>query len=168
MSRVANSRRKSRSASTMRRSAMKCDRVVRAASLPWRRGRRGTPSAYGRYRPRAPGWHANARGREASPGISPAAGERPALPLDLTPDELVDQVTGGIVAVLLGRRLHEVRRCRQDRAADAAVAGNLGGPDGIDDHAGRVRRVPDLQLVLKAQRHVAEGPALEPDVSEFP
>ena len=52
----------------------------------------------------------------------------------------------------------------EDRAADAAVLGDLRGADRVDDDAGGVRRVPDLELVLQVQRDVAEGAALEPDV----
>ena len=65
---------------------------------------------------------------------------------------------------LHGRGLHEVRRRRQDRAADAAVLGDLRGADGVDDDAGRVGRVPDLELVLEVQGHLAERATLEADV----
>ena len=50
------------------------------------------------------------------------------------------------------------------RAADAAVLGDLGGADRVDDDAGRVGRVPDLELVLQVERHVAERATLEADV----
>ncbi len=62
------------------------------------------------------------------------------------------------------RGLHEVRGRRQDRATDAPVHGDLRGADGVDDDTGRVRGVPDLELVLEVQRDVAEGAALEADV----
>ena len=56
----------------------------------------------------------------------------------------------------------------EQRAADAAVEGDLGAAHRVDDHAGRVRRVPDLELELDVQRHVAEVAALEPDVGPLP
>src|SRR5829696_4041483 len=59
-------------------------------------------------------------------------------------DELFDGIPGGGVVVLLGRRLHEVGGRREQRPADAPVQGDLGGADRVDDHAGGVRRVPDL------------------------
>ena len=40
----------------------------------------------------------------------------------------------------------------------------LAAAHGVDDDAGRVRRVPDLELHLGGERHVAEGLALEADV----
>src|SRR6185437_702326 len=83
------------------------------------------------------------------------------LPLDLALDELLHQVAAGAVVELLRRGLHEVGAGRGDRAADAAVLGDLAGAQRVDDHAGRVRRVPDLELVFQVQRHVAEGPALQ-------
>ena len=43
------------------------------------------------------------------------------------------------------------------RAAEAAVERQLGAAHGVDHDAGRVRRVPDLQLQLDVQRHIAEG-----------
>src|SRR3984957_7141798 len=86
------------------------------------------------------------------------------LAVDLAADELLDLLAGLVVAVLLGRRLHEVRRRRQDRTADAAVLGDHRGTYRVDDHASGVRRVPDLKLVFQAQRRVAERLALQPDV----
>src|SRR5690606_12102303 len=84
--------------------------------------------------------------------------------LDLTPDELLDVGVGLVVEVLHRRGLHEVRRRREDRAADAPVLGDLRGTQGVDDDTGGVRGVPDLQLVLEVQRDVTEGTALEADV----
>src|SRR6266516_2433818 len=79
-------------------------------------------------------------------------------------NELLDRLARGVVTVLLGWGLHEVRRGGQERPADAAVLSDLSGAYGVDDHACRVRRVPDLQLVLEVERHVAEGAPLQPDV----
>ena len=44
------------------------------------------------------------------------------------------------------------------------VEGELAAAHGVDDDAGRVRRVPDLELELDVERHVAEGLALDADV----
>src|SRR5436190_17427522 len=77
-------------------------------------------------------------------------------------NELLDRLARGVVAVLLGWGFHEVRRGGQERPADAAVLGDLGGADGVDDHACRVRRITDLQLVLEVERHVAERAPLQP------
>src|SRR5262249_42761209 len=69
--------------------------------------------------------------------LAPIGSER--LAVEFAADELVDRLASDIVAVLLGRGLHEVRGSRQDRARDSAVLGDLGGAHGVDDHAGRVR-----------------------------
>src|SRR5262245_10319001 len=74
-----------------------------------------------------------------------------ALALQLTGDELLHRLVRLFVAVLNGRRLHEVGARRQDRAADAAVLSDLRGAYGVDDDAGGVRGVPDLELVLQVQ-----------------
>src|SRR5690606_27661296 len=63
--------------------------------------------------------------------------------LDLSADEGLDRGATLVVGTLHRRGLHEVRRRRQDRATDAAVLGDLGRPDGVDDDAGRVGGVPD-------------------------
>src|SRR6204780_502661 len=98
----------------------------------------------------------------AVPGAGPRGLlTRRALALALARDELLHEVAADVIAELLGRRLHEVGAGRDDRAADAAVLGDLRGTDRVDDDAGRVRRVPDLKLVLQVQRGVAEGLALE-------
>src|SRR4051812_33126456 len=91
-------------------------------------------------------------------------GEGGGSALELAGDELLHVDLGDVVRDLLRRGLHEVRRGGDDRATDATVLGDLGGPQGVDDHPGRVRRVPDLELVFQVQRHVAEGATLEPDV----
>ena len=62
------------------------------------------------------------------------------------------------------RRLHQVAGGTVELAGDAVVERQLDQPHRVDDDAGRVRRVPDLELQLDGQRHVAEGFALEPDV----
>src|SRR6185503_7527023 len=70
----------------------------------------------------------------------------------LAADEGLHAGAALLVGELHGRGLQEVRRRRDDRAADAAVLGDLGGADRVDDDAGRVGGVPDLELVLEAQR----------------
>src|SRR3712207_2538508 len=66
----------------------------------------------------------------------------------LAPAKRLDHLAGLLVAVLHGRRLHEVGRRAEQRAADAAVLGQLGAAHGVDDDAGRVGRVPHLELQL--------------------
>src|ERR1700739_1569944 len=68
------------------------------------------------------------------------------LAVDLGLDELLDQVAADVVGALLRGRLHELGAVRDDRAPDAAVLGDLAGAQRVDDDAGRVRRVPDLEL----------------------
>src|SRR6478609_7242572 len=102
--------------------------------------------------------------RAVSPGTLDSAHEKCALALDLALDELLDVGEGLVVEVLDRRGLHEVARRGEDRAADTAVLGDLRGAQGVDDDTGRVRGVPDLELVLQVQRDVAERTALEADV----
>src|SRR2546425_171865 len=71
---------------------------------------------------------------------------------------------GAVVVVLHRRRLHEVARRRQQRAADAAVEAETGAANGVDDHARGVGRVPHLELQLDVQGHVTKVASLEPDV----
>src|SRR6266508_6905878 len=63
-----------------------------------------------------------AHSRAAGPGrgAGPAWYARRSA-VELTADELLHGLAGVVVAVLLGRRLHEVTGCGQDRATDAAV-----------------------------------------------
>src|SRR3990172_13038240 len=80
-------------------------------------------------------------------------------------DELLGEDARLLVRELLGRRLHEVGTGARQRSRHAAVKGQLAAADGIDDDAGGVRAVPDLQLGLQVQRHLAEARALHPDVA---
>ena len=66
------------------------------------------------------------------------------------------------------RRLHEVRRRAEQRATDAAVERELRAAHRVDDDAGRVGRVPDLELELDVERHVAEVAAFQADVGPLP
>src|SRR5687768_13501412 len=91
----------------------------------------------------------------------------PKSAVDLAADEGLDAFAAEVVGHLHRWGFHEVGGGGQDRAADAAVEGDLGGADGVDDDAGAVGGVPDLELVLEVQRDVAEGAALEPDVGPF-
>src|SRR3712207_8083267 len=54
---------------------------------------------------------------------------------------------------LFGRRLHEIARGRHERSADASVERELGAAHGVDDDAGGVRAVPNLELDLGVERH---------------
>src|SRR5436190_48948 len=78
----------------------------------------------------------------------------------LAADEGLHAGAALLVGELDRRRLHEVRRHRDQRATDAAVLGDLGRADRVDDDAGGVGGVPDLELVLQVQRDVAERAAL--------
>src|SRR4051794_26369950 len=53
-------------------------------------------------------------------------------------DELFDLLSAYLVAVLLRRRLHEVRRWAEQRAADAAVERDLRAANRVDDDASGV------------------------------
>src|SRR4051794_2472826 len=79
-------------------------------------------------------------------------------------DELLGQLVRLVILDLLRGRLHEVRARRDERTGDAVVERELREADGVDDDAGRVRRVPHLELQLDIQRHVAERGALHADV----
>src|SRR5215211_7615918 len=89
-------------------------------------------------------------------------------PLSTSPGELLHQLTRFLVAVLNGRALHEVRGRAEQRTADAPVLGDLAAAEGVDDHAGRVGGVPDLELELDVEGHVTEVAALDPDVGPLP
>src|SRR5437870_3708689 len=75
-------------------------------------------------------------------------------------DELLDHLPRGLVGELHRRRLHEVRRRPDEGAGDAAVHGELRAADRVDHDAGRVRRVPHLELQLHVERHVPKRLAL--------
>src|SRR5581483_1588541 len=108
----------------------------------------------------------------ADPAVRPCAWTRGALRLRRGPgglarvllDEALGVLARLVVADLLRRRLHQVRARRLERAGDPVVERQLGEPDGVDDDAGRVGRVPDLELQLDVQRDVAERLALHADV----
>src|SRR6185295_13237938 len=79
-------------------------------------------------------------------------------------DELLGLLARLVVGPLTVRRLHQVARRAVELAGDAVVERQLDQTHRVDDDAGRVGRVPDLELELGGQRHVAEGLALEADV----
>src|SRR3954447_2795973 len=79
-------------------------------------------------------------------------------------DELFGRVAGLVVRALVVGRLHEVRARSVELAGEAMVQRELAAAHGADDDAGRVRRVPDLELHLEVERHVAERLALDADV----
>src|SRR3954466_10489094 len=91
-------------------------------------------------------------------------GVRETLGMCLAGDELLQLRAGLGVLDLHRRRLHEVRRRGKDRTTDAAVEGDLAATQPYDDDPRRVGGVPDLELVLHVQRHVAERTTLETHV----
>ena len=82
----------------------------------------------------------------------------------LAGDELLGHATALVVGVLHRRRLHEVAAGALERPGEPTVETDLGAADGVDDDAGAVGRVDDLELELDVERHVAEGAALHADV----
>ena len=80
-------------------------------------------------------------------------------------DERLDAVERDVVVDLLRRALHEVARRRDERALQPAIEAELQAADGVGDDAGAVGAVPDLELELGVERHVAVGRALHPDVA---
>jgi len=78
-------------------------------------------------------------------GIAPSGlSEGPERLLVLAADEGFGHFAGNFVLELLGRGLHEVGRRGDQRAGQTAVEAELGAAHRVDDHARRVRRVPDL------------------------
>src|SRR5215207_2310421 len=98
--------------------------------------------------------------------MPPASGNgvRARSALLLAPDEGLELRATEVVGALLRRGLHQVGGRREQGSADATVLGDLRRADGVDDDAGRVRAVPDLELVLQVERHVTEGATLEAHV----
>src|SRR5690625_54385 len=93
--------------------------------------------------------------------------EQQPLALDISANKGFDQFVGLIVVVLDRWRLHEVAGGRQDWPANLAVQGDLGGTNRIDDHTGRVRGVPDFQLVLQRYRGITKIATFQPDEGPF-
>src|SRR5262249_50147442 len=83
-------------------------------------------------------------------------------------DERLGELLRLVVDDLLRRGLHQVGARALERAGDAVVQRELREADRVDHDAGRVRRVPDLELQLQVQRYVAESRALHPDVAPLP
>src|SRR5919106_4914338 len=75
-------------------------------------------------------------------------------------DELLGHLAGLRIGALVVRRLHQVARRAVELARDPVVEGQLHDPNGVDDDAGRVRGVPNLELQLEVERHVTEASAL--------
>ena len=71
-------------------------------------------------------------------------------------DELLGLLARLVVGPLAVRRLHQVAGRPVELAGDAVVERQLDDPHRVDHDAGRVRRVPDLELQLDVERHVAE------------
>src|SRR5919112_2111349 len=68
------------------------------------------------------------------------------------------------VGELLRRRLHEVARRPDERAADAAVLRELGAAHRVDHDPCGIRRIPHLELELDVEGHAAESRAFHADV----
>src|SRR5438874_533419 len=66
------------------------------------------------------------------------------------------------------RTLHEVRARAFKSTAQTTVQAEFGAANGVDDHAGAVRRIPHFELELDVQRHVAERPTFQADVRPLP
>src|SRR5439155_1196598 len=90
-------------------------------------------------------------------------GGRPSL-LAVLLDELLDHAAGLIVGVLDRRGLLEIRRGPDERPRKPVVERELRASDRVDDDAGRVRRIPDLELQLDVERNIADCAPLEPDI----
>src|SRR3954453_13582764 len=69
-----------------------------------------------------------------------------------------------LIGELLRRRLHEIAGRADQCTAGAAIESDLGTADGVDHDAGRVGRIPDLELELEVEWHPAEGRPFHPDV----
>jgi len=80
-------------------------------------------------------------------------------------DEGFNLFTADIIPKLSGRSLEEIRRGSNDRTGKAAVEGQFGAADSINDHAGRVGAVPYFQFQFQIERHIAEGGALHADIA---
>src|SRR5699024_12317346 len=65
----------------------------------------------------------------------------------LAGDEALEPVMSFCVAVLDGRRLHEVGGGGQERTPDTAVLGDLGRTNGLDDDARGVGGVPHFRVL---------------------
>src|SRR5262252_8883824 len=74
-------------------------------------------------------------------------------------DETLQPHSRRLIRPLLGWRLHQVRRGREEGTLQLAIHGDLAGADGVDDHPRGVRRVPHLELDLDIDGLVAEGAA---------
>src|SRR5438105_13320472 len=61
-----------------------------------------------------------------------------------------------VIRDLARRRLHEIGRRRDDRAAEAPVEGELAAAYCVDDDAGAVRRGPDPEFHPRVQRDGAK------------
>ncbi len=72
-----------------------------------------------------------------------------------------------LVFKLLGRSLHKIGGRGNQRPADAAVQTQFDTAHSIDDHAGRIGRIPHFQLGFQIQRHLAKGGAFHADVAPF-
>src|SRR5579859_1706872 len=82
-------------------------------------------------------------------------------------NELLDHRVSLIVGELFRGRFHEVGRRSFQRARNTAVETDLRAPDGVDDDARGVGRIPNFELDLQIERNVAESRAFHADVAPF-
>src|SRR3954452_25303602 len=82
-------------------------------------------------------------------------------------DEGPRPATRFLVGKLFRRRIHEIARRARQGAPKTAIHRQLCAADGVDDYAGGIRRIPDLQPHLGAQWYAAERGAFETDVGKF-
>src|SRR3954467_14867792 len=72
-----------------------------------------------------------------------------------------------LIGKLFRRRFHEIARRTCQGAPETAIHRKLRTANGVDDHAGGIRRVPDFESYLGAQRYATERSAFETDVGKF-
>src|SRR5437016_2178680 len=82
-------------------------------------------------------------------------------------DELLCPFPRLLIGELHRRRLHEVAGRSDERPGNLAVECDLRAANGVDDDAGRIRRVPYFELQLAAERHLPESRAFHPDIAAF-
>ena len=70
-----------------------------------------------------------------------------------------------VIGELARGRFHEITRGANQSAGDAAVEGQFGATNRVDDHAGGIGRVPYLKFQFAIERDIAKGRAFHPDVT---
>src|SRR5882757_5592549 len=85
----------------------------------------------------------------------------------ITFHEAKHQAPSLLVGKLARRRFHVIAGWTNNSAAHPAIQRNLGAPDGIDNDARRIWRIPDFELQFKIERGAAETGRFEPDVRDL-